>query len=268
MPKLALVTIAAALGAGAAACQQDLRPLEQRMEDLSTRMDRLSKQLDLAARGGGGRGAAPPARPEPAPDKTYAVRVDGDPAEGPPDAKVTIVKAYDYLCPYCERSRNTMAELRTRYGDDLRIVYKQLVVHPPAEPAHLAACAAQKQGKFTAMDAQLWERGYAKRQYDDAGLAEMATAAGLDVPRFTADAKGDDCKRWLQKDQAEMAGFGVHATPAFFINGRYMLGLPPTATLVQLIDEELKKANDRIAAGTKAGDYYATWVVEKGAKTL
>ena len=59
--------------------------------------------------------------------------VDGDPFEGPADAKVTIIKAYDYMCPFCDKVRPTMDELRKKYGNDLRVVYKQFVVHPQAD---------------------------------------------------------------------------------------------------------------------------------------
>ncbi len=56
------------------------------------------------------RGATPPppsarpARAEPDRAKVYAAPIDGDPVEGKATAKVTIVKAYDYACPYCDRT--------------------------------------------------------------------------------------------------------------------------------------------------------------------
>ena len=35
-----------------------------------------------------------------------------------------------------------------------------------------------------------------------------------------------------------------------------------------MIDEELKKANERIQQGTPAAEYYQQWVIDKGLKTL
>jgi protein-disulfide isomerase len=268
-----------------AACQADNKNLERKIEDLNKKLDTLSAQL---ARGGAG-AAAPqrPARVEPDRAKTYAVPVDGDAAEGPADAKITVVKAYDYACPFCEKVRDTMQELRKKYPGDLRIVYKQFVVHPQLVTASaLAACAADKQGKFKELDALLWDKGYKNRQFDKDATAEAggsqrcwdsaagcpivlgyAQELGLNLDKFKADMKGD-CQQFVQKDMRELTALGVGSTPTFFINGRYMVGAAPTDSFVQLIEEELKKANERIAAGTPAASYYQQAVLDKGLKQL
>ena len=271
MKHIALFT-AFALAAGAG-CAQDNRALEKKIDDLSAQVASLKGDIAKVGAAAGRPGAAQPgqqrpARPQPDPSKTYAISVDGDPFEGPANAKVTIVKAYDYGCPFCQRVRPTMEELRKKYGDDVRIVHKQFVVHPQVEIAHLAACAAHRQGKFIEMDALLWAKAFETRQYDDAHIADLAKEAGLDAGRFAADRKSPDCKAWLQKDQAELQTFGVGATPSFFVNGRFLSGAQPLPAFAQLVDEELKKANDRIAAGTPQADYYKTWVMDKGEKKL
>jgi protein-disulfide isomerase len=223
-----------------AACQADNKNLERKIEDLNKKLDTLSAQL---ARGGGA-GAAQPqrqARAEPDRAKTYAVPVDGDPVEGPADAKITVVKAYDYACPFCEKVRDAMDELRKKYPNDLRIVYKQLVVHPQqARAAALAACAADKQGKFRQFDTLLWDEGYKKRQFEndcwDAPtgcpiMSGFAKQLGLDLDKFKADMKGE-CQQLVNKDMRELGMLGVGSTPTFFINGRYMVGAAPTDSFV------------------------------------
>lgn len=35
-----------------------------------------------------------------------------------------------------------------------------------------------------------------------------------------------------------------------------------------MIDEELEKANEKVAQGTPAAAYYQTWVVDKGLETV
>src|SRR5215213_1913976 len=60
-----------------------------------------------------------------------------------------------------------MEDLHKKYGDDLRVVYKQLVVHPRnAMAGALAFCAAGKQGKHKEMDAAIWDKGFKARQMD------------------------------------------------------------------------------------------------------
>jgi len=257
------------------ACQSDTKNLEKKIDELNKKVDSL-----LA---GGGRGAAPqrPSRPEPDRAKTYAVPVDGDPFDGPADAKVTLVKAYDYACPYCEKVRDTMEDLKKKYGPDLRVVYKQFVVHPQVATAGaLAFCAAARQGKGPQMDTILWEKGFKAHNYDkDDGQTKCwdspagcpvvlgyASDLQLDANKFKQDMK--DCQQLTQKDMRELQQLGVGATPSFFINGRFMSGAMPIDNFTALIDEELKKANDRVAQGTPAAQYYQQWVLDKGLKTL
>ncbi len=256
-----------------AACQNDTK-------NLNDKIDKLDKKLDaiLAQRGGGAGAAAPrPSRPEPDRSKTYAVSIENDPFDGPADAKVTIVKAYDYACPYCERVRPTMEQLHKKYGEDVRVVYKQLVVHPQtAMSGALAFCAAAKQGKGPQMDALIWDKSFKARQFPpdqcwntDAGcelLNGFAQELQLDVNKFKADMKA--CQSVVQNDMRELQKFGVGATPSFFINGRFMSGAMPFDNFVTIIDEELKKANERIQQGTPKAQYYQQWVIDKGLKTL
>jgi hypothetical protein len=60
----------------------------------------------------------------------------------------------------------------------------------------------------------------------------------------------------------------VSATPSFFINGRFLSGAVPIANFAAIIDDELKKANQRIQQGTPAAQYYQQWVIAKGLKSL
>jgi protein-disulfide isomerase len=276
-----LVLMLAALTVAAAACQTD------NSKALEAKVDQINKKLDDLIKSGGVRpGAAQPQRaPRPEPDraKTYSVPIDGDPFDGPADAKVTLVKAYDYACPYCERVRDTMDELRKKYGNDLRVVYKQFVVHPQVATAGaLAFCAAAKQGKAHEMDAALWDKGFKGHQFDkdaEGGQKCWESAAGcpvvlgfakelgLNEDKMKSDMK--ECQGLMQKDMRELQALGVGATPSFFVNGRFMSGAMPIDNFQQLIDEELKKANETIQKeGIPAAQYYQKVIVERGQKTL
>jgi protein-disulfide isomerase len=266
-----------------AACSPDNRNVERKLDDLTKKVDTLLSQPRAGA-------AAPqrPQRAEPDRAKVYAVPIEGDPFDGPADAKVTLVKAYDYACPYCEKVRDTMDELRKKYGNDLRIVFKQFVVHPQVATAPaLAVCAANKQGKFLQMDALLWDKGFKARSFDKDAAAEggsqtqkcwdsaagcpivngFAQELGLNVDKFKADMKGE-CQALIQKDQRDLQALSVSATPSFFVNGRFLAGAMPIDNFVTLIDEELKKANEKIQAGTPAASYYQQVVLDKGLKTV
>jgi protein-disulfide isomerase len=272
MNKLALIALVV-VAACAPDTRNDTKVLERKIDDLSKKIDQM------IARGGPGAAAPRPARAEPDRAKTYAVPIEGDPVDGPADAKVTLVKAYDYACPYCEKVRDTMTDLRKKYGNDLRIVFKQFVVHPQVATAPaLAVCAANKQGKFLQMDQLLWDKGFKGRQFDKDASGEDAPAGcpivlgyaqelGLNADKFKADMKGE-CLALIQKDQRELQALGVGATPSFFVNGRFLSGAMPMDNFVTLIDEELKKANEKIQAGTPAANFYQQAVLDKGLKQL
>jgi protein-disulfide isomerase len=181
-----------------------------------------------------------------------------------------------------------MDELRKKYGNDLRVVYKQFVVHPQVAMAGaLASCAASRQGKFVELDHMLWDKGFKGRQFDkDAAPAEaggqaqhcwessdgcpvvigFATELGLDIPKFKADMK--ECNNLVQKDMKDLQVLAVGATPSFFINGRFLSGAMPIENFSTVIDEELKKANDAIAKGVPQAKYYEQEIVGKGLKNV
>ena len=261
---LGLAAVGAALLLGG--CSQDNKEVMDKLTSIENRL----KNLESKGIGAGVPGNAQqrPQRPAPDPTKTYAIKVDDSPMHGNPTAPITIVKAYEYACPYCEKVRPTIEAIEKEYGDKVRVVYQQFVVHPQiATIPSQAACAGYKQGKFEVMDNLIWEKGFKVRQFDEANMINLAKEAGLDTAKFQADLKGD-CVGWVQKQMTQLSSFGVGATPGFFINGRFLSGAQPLPAFKTLIDEELKKAEERIAAGTPRDQYYKTWVVEKGLPKL
>jgi protein-disulfide isomerase len=233
------------------------------LEQIETKLDELDQKVAKAK-------SPPRRRPEPKGTDVYAVPIAGAPAEGPADALVTIVRAYEYACPYCEKSRKTLAELRQRYPDELRVVYKSFVVHPQVAtlPAQ-AACAAHRQGLFSAYDSLLWSKAFANRTFDQTTLEALATEAGLDLDVFRTDLAGD-CVADVARDQYDMKQVGVGATPTFFINGRYLSGAQSVETFAAIIDAELATAQARLQKTSKKkrgkarASYYQTWVLDQG----
>jgi len=212
----------------------------------------------------------PPRRPtRPDPAAVYSVPVDGSPFVGPANAKITIVKSFEFACPFCDRVRPTLDELRKRYGKDLRIVYKHYIVHPDTAtvPAH-AACAAAKQGKFAPMYEAIFTKGFQQnRELGRDKMLELARSLRLKMRKFKADMDSQECKDRVINDQAAMAKIGVRGTPAFFINGRFLSGAQPVDRFTTVIDEELAKATQAIAAGTPQKRYYES-IVAAGKTSL
>ncbi|HET7499474.1 MAG TPA: thioredoxin domain-containing protein [Kofleriaceae bacterium] len=211
-------------------------------------------------------------RDEPAPDAMFAVAIADDvkagQVDGPASAPVTIVKAFDFACPYCQRMSGTMEELVKEYKGKVRVVYTNLLVHPPAKPAHLASCAAARQGKYNEFKHAFWDKGFLpyaqtrdESKLGEANILAIAKDLGLDTARLKTDMASAECEARIQRDMAELSRFHVNATPTFFINGKFIGGALPKEELERIIDEQLKIAE---ASGVAGADYYDKVVLAKG----
>jgi predicted DsbA family dithiol-disulfide isomerase len=150
------------------------------------------------------------------------------------------------------------------YDGKVRVVYKNMVVHPQVvTKAHLAGCAAGKQGKFVEFKNEWWEKAFANRKFDDEVINTIAKDIGLDMTKFKADWEGEDCKKLLADDANELAKFHVNSTPTFFINGQHVGGALPKENFKQIIDEKLKVAQ---ASGVSGAEYYDKEIMGKGEK--
>jgi protein-disulfide isomerase len=274
-PKLIITAIAAiALAAAAGACQRDDASIKDKLDQIDKRLASIEGTIARVGIAGGRGAAGQPQqrqRPQPRPNETYSVPVDGAPIKGSKTAKVTVVKAFEFACPYCEKVRGTMDQLIADYGSDVRVVYKHYVVHPQnATIPALAACAAHRQGKFPEMEKLIWDKGYsADRNLSRENMVKLAQEAGLDMDRFGKDLDGQECAQIVRKDQAELTRVGVSGTPAFYINGRFLSGARPIDQFKAVVDEELEKANERIAKGeATVASYYDKFVVAQGKKQL
>jgi len=164
---------------------------------------------------------------------------------GPKDAKVTIVEYSDFQCPYCKRGYDTIEnQVMKEYNGKVKFYFRQfpLSFHPWAEPAAIAGeCAKlQKPEAFWKLYHGYFDnQGAVNPQNVKDKATEYLKDSGIDM------AKWNDCydnKKTLEQvkaEQAEGAALGVTGTPAFFINGRMLVGAQPFEKFKDVIDDEL-----------------------------
>lgn len=188
----------------------------------------------------------------PADTAIHAVPVDGSPVLGSANALVTIVVFSDFQCPFCSRIEPTLAQLRAKYREDLRVVWKNapLPFHDRAEPAAALALEARAQRG----DAGFWaahERLFADQtKLDDASLEASAKALGLDVPRVLRALKEGKHLAVIDRDMELADALGVDGTPTVFVNGRRLVGAQPMDAFEALIEQELTLTRELVAKGT------------------
>jgi protein-disulfide isomerase len=208
-----------------------------------------------------------PPRPTEDPKAVYRVPLEDSPARGPADALVTLVESSDFECPFCKRVAPTLKQIEEAYRGKVRFVFKHnpLPFHARALPAAIAAEEARAQGG----DARFWamhDALFAAPSLDPAAIEKAAADAGVDPAKVREAIAANRHKDRIERDQKLVQSVGAPATPSFFVNGRKLAGAQPFEAFRAVIDEELRKAEALVAAGTPAAQVYAK-VMERAASS-
>ena len=179
--------------------------------------------------------------------KRVAVDSSGHPTLGPKNAPITIVEFTDFQCPFCKASEGTVKQLRVKYGDKVKVVHMDfpLAFHSHAVDAANAARCAEDQGKFWEFhDALFANQG----KLAPADLKATAKSVGLNSTEFDGCLDKAKHQAAVKSDQVAGEKAGVDGTPAFFINGRPLVGAQPLPQFAQIIDEELASGAQKQAS--------------------
>lgn len=172
-----------------------------------------------------------------------AVRIDMAKgfARGGKEAAVSIVEFSDFQCPFCKAVTPTLHQLMKQYDGKVRWVFRDFPIpslHPLAPKAHEAARCAAEQGKFWEYHDVLFERSPRLEQPE---LKQYARDMKLDGAAFDRCLDSGKHQAAVAADVEEGQRLGISGTPAFFINGRLLVGNQPPNAFQQLIDSELSK---------------------------
>ena len=174
-------------------------------------------------------------------DKFASITVDnGAGAHGPTTAKVTIVEFSDFQCPFCTRAANATTELKKKYGDKIRVIFRQfpLSFHKDAHLAAQASLAAGEQGKFWEMHDKMFANQRALKRED---LDKYATELKLDMKKFKAALDSGKYKAAVDADMKLGGTVAVQGTPTMFLNGKRVANASDVGSISSMIDAELSK---------------------------
>jgi protein-disulfide isomerase len=173
------------------------------------------------------------------------VSIDDDPVKGPPDAPVTIIEFSDFQCPFCKRVLPVLEQVFATYPGKVRLVYRDFPIpslHPHAQRSAEAAHCAGEQGQFWAYHDALFAD---QERFAVTKLSDYARSIGLDLAAFEQCLASNKYTAEVQKDVADGTQAGVTGTPAFFVNGRFLPGAQPFDAFRQIIEEELRLAQQK-----------------------
>ncbi|MEX2263725.1 MAG: Na+/H+ antiporter NhaA [Bryobacteraceae bacterium] len=151
---------------------------------------------------------------------------------GPAGAEITLVEYGSYACPHCRAANEGIGELRDRFGDRLRYVFR----HRPDPGSDIARRAAElAEGArdprhFWKAHVALMTRSNMLVEDDLRAVADDLGLAG-ESPEHASD-MASRAKARVDADVDSAHASGVRITPTFFINGRRYDGLWEESPLV------------------------------------
>ena len=165
---------------------------------------------------------------------------------GSPTASVTVEEFADFQCGSCAATHPVLKEVQSTYGSKIKFVFRHfpLQIHDKAYDAAVAAEAAGMQGKFWALQDQLFsnQQSWTGNPNFKQMWAEYASKVGLDVPRWENDMIGIAAKTRVDQDLARGRALGVGSTPTVYVNGQSVPYPEMNAGgMRRIIDAELQK---------------------------
>jgi protein-disulfide isomerase len=169
----------------------------------------------------------------------FEVNAPGRPSKGPAAAPVVLVLFSDFQCPYCRDFNLTIEDALKKYGDKVRLVFRQFPltsIHANAQRAAKASLCAAAQNHFWEMHDLLFQNQNSLKEED---IKSRAKDLNLDINAFNSCLDSARINTMIQDDIRAGTMAGADGTPTLFINGRYLGGAHSDEEITAIIDEEL-----------------------------
>ena len=160
-----------------------------------------------------------------------------DPIKGPSSASVTIIYFSDFGCPFCKTMTHVWQQVLDEYGNDVRIVWKDLLINESSLGFHKAARCAQLQGNFWEYYDILWD--YEFKSSTTSGLVDIANSLDLDDEFFVQCLGSSEIEQVVFGASQQSLSVGVYEAPSYFINDKFYDGFRDIEEIRAIIDEQL-----------------------------
>jgi protein-disulfide isomerase len=178
-------------------------------------------------------------------DIMQLISLEDEATQGPATAPVTLVEYSDMECPVCARFHETLeTDIIPKYGDKLRVVFKEFPLTAIHDWALIAAVAAQctyqiDPSKYVPYRSLVYKNQSAlDADHIRDKLLHLAAEAGIDNMKLASCIDSQASLPRVEASTREAQALGIAQTPTSFINGRAVVGAP-LADIYKLIDEAL-----------------------------
>lgn len=144
-----------------------------------------------------------------------------DITKGSSDSDVTIIEYFDPNCPHCKHYHETVKQLQSEYGDDVRFVYKPFPLRASSLPEIQALYVAHQSGKFT----QMLEGQYARQGPGGINMSDLRSIAseiGMDPDVLRQRIEENDYRDQILASRKQARSIGVSSTPTVLVNGHFV----------------------------------------------
>jgi protein-disulfide isomerase len=177
---------------------------------------------------------------------------------GDRDALVTLVIFGDLTCPFTARALASLPSLASRFGEELRVVFKFYPTpgNADAQRAATAAAIAWGAGGTDVFWKFVQAASHTHGKLDEATLDALGVEAGLGAGALAGKLAAPP-PAILAQDLELGRLLGVRGTPVLFLNGRRLDGLQPSVRLIKVIEHELRRIRPMLTKGTPREQIYA-----------
>ena len=175
------------------------------------------------------------------------ISLTDQPTQGPPSAPVTLVEYSDLQCPICANLHDELeTDIVPKYGNKLRVVFKEFPLVNIHDWALTGAIAAQCTYQIDPSMYVAFRSAVYKNQPTLTGehardmLLHLGAEAGVDNMKLAACIDTRDSLSRVEANMHEGEALGIGQTPTSFINGRSLVGAPPSTDFYKLIDDAMR----------------------------
>jgi protein-disulfide isomerase len=157
---------------------------------------------------------------------------------GAEDPRLVIVEFSDFTCPFCKNSYTTIREIGRRFGEEVKIIYRDYpVLSETSVNLALAARCAGEQGLFWNMHDKLFQhQGISEKEEVEA----LANQVGVNLARFNDCIDSQRYYADIAQDLADAKSVKISGTPTWFIGGQRLEGEVPRDMFIYIIEHILK----------------------------